>query len=269
MKRWIAVGAVAGAGALALRRGLHTVPDALEPYGGDTPPLQNAPIPSGLPEPVARYLEVVVGDSLPLVNTAVFSGRMTMRIKGPALPGRWRFSHEVGTGYRHHMELTAFGRPVVTAEEWYLDGHAKLDLPTGVVEGEPRVDRAANLGMWAEYLWMPSALVDPRARWEPIDAVSARLVVPQTDGPDALVAWFDPQTGLVDRFEAERWRDAADPEPVRWVTRVHAWTRIHGIGVPAVSSVQWGDQAQPWLRLSLDEVVWNTDVAQFLRATGA
>jgi hypothetical protein len=264
MKGWIAAGAVAGAGVMALRKGLRTVPEPFEPYPG-TGVLDHAPIPSGLPEPVARYLGVVVGDTLPLMESAVLSGRMTMRIKGPALPGRWRFVHEVGTGYLHHMELMMFGRTLVTAQERYLDGHAELNLPTGRVAGEPRIDRAANLSMWGEYLWLPSALVDPRVQWQPIDAVSARLVVTQADGPDELVAWFDPQTGLLDRFEAQRWRDAADPQPMRWVTRVHAWTRIDGIGVPAVASVQWGDQEQPWLRLSLDEVVWNVDVSKQLR----
>jgi hypothetical protein len=165
------------------------------------------------------------------------------------------------------MELAVFGRRIVTAQEWYLDGHARLDLPTGVVEGEPTVDRAANLSMWGEYLWLPSALLG--GVWEPIDAVSARLVVPQADGPDALVAWFDPASGLLDRFEASRWRDVGDPEPIRWVTRVQAWTRIQGVGVPAVASVQWGDQAQPWLRLSLDDVVWNVDLGEYVRSDAA
>lgn len=148
MKGWIAAGAAVGAGALALRKGLHTVPEPFAPFRGDVPELEHAPLPAGLPEPVARYFEVVCGQQIPLLSGAVFGGRMTMRIKGPALPGRWRFGHVVGTGYRHHMELSVFGRRIVTAQEWYLDGHARLDLPTGVVEGEPTVDRAANLSMW-------------------------------------------------------------------------------------------------------------------------
>ena len=257
-----------GAGALAVRKGLHTMPLPFEEFPATTR-LEYAPIPNGLPEPVERYLRVAAGDVLPVTRTAVLGGRMSMRIKGPALPGRWRFSHVVGTGYRHYMEVGAFGRRFTTGQEWYLDGHARLDLPMGLVENEPKVDRAANLSMWGEYLWLPSALVDARARWEPIDVVSARLVVPQADGPDTLVAWFDPQTSLVERFEAMRWRDVGDPEPLRWVTRIHAWTRIGGIGVPAVTSVQWGDQSQPWLRLSLDDVVWNAEIYDYLRGSGA
>ncbi len=92
-------------------------------------------------------------------------------------------------------------------------------------------------------------------------------MVPENGGPDSLVAYFDPETGLLDRFEAMRWRDAGDAEPLRWVSRIHAWTRIDGVGVPAVSSVQWGDQDQPWLKLSLDHIAWNVDPD--LRGSGA
>ena len=67
--------------------------------------------------------------AIPLLSGAVFGGRMTMRIKGPALPGRWRFGHVVGTGYRHHMELSVFGRRIVTAQEWYLDGTRASTCP--------------------------------------------------------------------------------------------------------------------------------------------
>ncbi len=267
MKRWIAAGAAVAAGTVAVRKGLRTVPPPFGPFDRPAPELPRAPIPEGLPEPVQRYLEVVVGDTLPLQDSAVISGRMSMRL-GAALPGRFRFSHIVGRGYRHYMEVMPFGRKLMTGQEWYLDGHARLDLPMGLVENQPRVDRAANLSMWGEYVWLPGALVDPGARWEPIDAVSARLVVRQTDGPDALVAFFDPATGLLERWEALRWRSPQDAEPIRWVSRNHAWTRIGGIGVPALSSVQWGDQRQPWLKLSLDDVVWNADLAGYLEATG-
>jgi hypothetical protein len=33
--------------------------------------------------------------------------------------------------------------------------------------------------------------------------------------------------------------------------------------------VQWGDQAQPWLRLSLDDVVWNVDLDEYVRSDAA
>jgi hypothetical protein len=254
MKGWIAAGTVA-VGAVAVRQGLKALPEGFPAYPQQTPPLEYRPLPD-LPDPVRRYLEVVVGPELPVLTTAVASGRLIMRMKGVQIPGRWRFSHIVGEGYRHDMELTVFGRKVAEGHEWFVDGAAVLDLPTGRVEGEPTVDSAARLSMWGEYLWAPSALAD--ARWEPIDETRARMWVPDSDQP--LTAWFNPETQLLDRFETIRWRDAGDPEPLPWITSNLAWTRISGIGVPAVGAVQWGDMSQPWLRLSLDDVVWNVDV---------
>ena len=37
-----------------------------------------------------------------------------------------------------------FGIPAMKVNEWYLDGHSRLELPFGVVENEPKVDMAAN-----------------------------------------------------------------------------------------------------------------------------
>lgn len=253
MKGWIAAGAAVTAAAMAVRSGFTRLP---EPFPGptDRPQLQGVTPMPDLPAPVHRYLQTVAPD-LPRMTSAVITGRLTMLMQGVRIPGRWRFSHSVGLGYRHDMELTFFGRKVATGTETFIDGHARLDLPTGLVENEPRVDSASLQSLWGEYLWLPSVLAT--AQWEAVDSNAARLLVP---GVPEMTAYFDAETGLLQRFETLRWRDAADPEPLPWISRNVAWTRIQGIGVPAVSAVQWADQKQPWLRLSVDDVVWNVPV---------
>ena len=251
MKGWIAAGAAAGT-AVAARKVLTRLPQPF-PNPEPGPTFEPQPMPD-LPQPVRAYLETVAPE-LPVMRTAVLIGRFTMRVRGLTLPGRWRFTHEVGRGYRHEMDIVLAGRRVAGGDERYVDGRAVLDLPGGSASG-PKVDAAAQLSMWGEYLWLPSVLAT--ARWEAVDAVSARMHVPGSD--QSLLAWFDPQTHLLARFETLRWRDAGDPGPLPWTTGNLAWTRIAGIGVPAVSVVQWGDQKQPWLRLSLDHVAWNVPV---------
>ena len=254
MKGWVAAGAAVAVGTgVALRRAVKQLPEPFEASPRSAEPMRPQPMPE-LPDPVRRYLETVAPE-LPVMTSAVITGRLTMRLGVVAIPGRWRFTHEVGTGYRHDFELTLYGRRVATGTETFIDGHARLDLPTGLVANEPRIDSSSAQSLWGEFVWLPSVLAD--GQWEPIDAQSARLLVP---GAAPMVAWFDEQTGLLSRFETVRWRDAGDPEPLPWVTRNVAWSRVEGIGIPAVSVVQWSDQKQPWLKLSLDDVAWNVPV---------
>ena len=143
-------------------------------------PKSTVPLPTGLPVPVERYFRTVLGDLVPVVETAVVSGRGRLRFAGLTLPARFRFTHEAGRSYRHDIECTWFGLPILTVVEIYLEGHAHLGLPFGVVENDPKTDQAANLNLWGEVVWFPSILAtDPRVRWEPVDGTTARLVVPR------------------------------------------------------------------------------------------
>ena len=52
-----------------------------------------------------------------------------------------------GLGYRHYIEATIFGYPLLKVNERYLDSEARMELPVGIVENKPKVDIAANLGL--------------------------------------------------------------------------------------------------------------------------
>ena len=49
-----------------------------------------------------------------------------------------------------YIEATIFGYPVMKVNEWYLDSKARMELPVGVIENEPKIDMAANLALWGE-----------------------------------------------------------------------------------------------------------------------
>lgn len=248
--------------------GLRVQPAPFPVYTAPAAPVTTVPLPEGLPEPVERYYRVLYGDGLPAYTSAVLSGRGTVRIMGLVMPARLRFTHDPGHGYRHYIEATFYGVPVFKVNERYLDGKGRMELPFGVVENDPGVDSAANQGMWAETFAYPAYLVtDPRVRWEAVDADMAKLYVPYQDGEQEFTVEFDPQTGMVTRFTTLRFRDEK-------LGRIRWWGDFtyadDDNGDPALEklSATWEDEGTPWLVVNFEEVVFNTDVSQYIRQKG-
>lgn len=225
------------------------------------------PIPDGLPDPVDRFYRTLYGDEVPVVETAVISGRGTMRVNGITFPARFRFSHVAGEAYRHYIEVTVFGRPLITVNEWFIDGTARLELPFGVMEG-PTVDQGANLALWAEAGWMPSVwMTDPRVVWEPIDATSAAMHVPFGEGTETFTVDFDPDTGMLVRTESLRHK-GEDEAKTPWITEVVEWGVLDGAPAAMITTVTWADEGTPWTTLHTEEVILNADLTTYIGSEG-
>ena len=249
--------------------GLQVKPKPFPTYPERTPALNTVELPADLPAPVTRYYETIMGDQIPVIESAVITGRGKLRVFGLSFPSRFRFTHIAGQGYRHYIEATIFGYPVMKVNEWYLDGKARMELPVGVIENEPKIDMAANLALWAESVWLPSILVtDPRVRWEAIDDITARLVVPFGQEEDTFTVTFDPQTGLICTMEAMRYREATDEAKIPWRNEPLGWQTFHGIKIPSPAAVTWLDEGTPWSVWTIEDVVYNADVSEYIKASG-
>jgi hypothetical protein len=249
--------------------GTRIVPRAFPSHPQESEIPEELPMPPGLPAPVQRFYEILYGDSVPHIHSFILTGRGRVRFKGLTFPARLRFTHQAGKGYRHYIEAVFWGLPMMQVNEHYLDWRSRLALPFGVVENEPRVDQAANLGLWSETMLFPAVyLTTEGVRWEGMDETTARLFVPFKDEEHVFTVHFDARSGLVTRMKALRWKNAGDESRTPWEAQILEWGRLAGWQMPVLFGAQWMDEDSPWLVARIEDIVWNVDVQSYIRQEG-
>jgi len=249
--------------------GLKIKPASFPTYPSETQDVRTIPLSDGLPAPVERFYLAVYGDQIPVIESAVISGRGHLRVNGITFPARFRFTHRIGSDYRHYIETTVFAQPLMKVNEHYLDGKSRLELPFGVSEG-PKVDQGANLALWAEAVWMPSVWVtDSKVRWEARDENSAVLIVPFGEAEERIIVFFDSQTGLLRTMQSMRYKESDSPDKLLWTNDVLKWDNLDGYLIPVDTSVTWSDEGTPWAVFTVEEIIYNSNVDEYIRMTGA
>jgi len=249
--------------------GMKLKPQPFSPYPVESQDLGTFPIPANMPQPVERFYKSLYRENIPVIQSFILTGRGQLRFKAVTLPARLRFTHNAGKGYRHYIETTLWGMPIMKVNEHFINQKSRLALPFGVVENEPQIDEAANLGMWSETMMFPGVFLSTEGvRWEPINDTSAKLIVPFNDQEDQFKVFFNPESGLIDKMEAMRWKNAGDHEKVRWQAQVREWGEIKGWKMPVLFAAQWMDEKTPWLIARIEDVAWNVDVSDYITQVG-
>ncbi len=248
--RVLAGGALVAAAAAAWA-GLQVEPPPFPPVTPPSSPPETIPLPTGLPAPVQRYYRVTYGDQIPVIRSAVLSGRGKLSLFGVRFPMRFRFFHEAARNFRATFELSVFAQPIMKVNEHFVHGKFRQELPFGVEEGQPKIDHSAAIRMWAEWaLWLPAMLLrDPDVRWQPIADDMALLVVPYAGGQEHLIVRFEPSTGKVQYVEGMKYKQATDPTKTLWI-----------------NAVWFGDK--PWASFDIESIVLNAPVDTSLTAEG-
>ena len=231
--------------------GLSLRPRAFAALPQQPQPPDTVPLPAGLPAPVERFFRVTYGEQLPLIDTAAITGRGFIRMAGVAVPVRFRFIHDAGRNYRHYIEMTLFGLPVIKVNEYYVGGKERMVMPWGVDENNPKLDQGGFLGMWAEIIgWLPARLAtDPQVRWEPVDADTAWLVVPFGEEQERFLIRFDPVNGGIKYWEVMRYKGGVG-EKALWINGT------------------WFDDGRAWANFAAEQVVYNVPVEVSMAVKG-
>jgi hypothetical protein len=245
--------------------GLRITPSPFPVNTKNTLGLTTSPLPAGLPAPVERYFLKVYGDHIPVIETVVLTGRGVIRpFMNIPFSARFIMIHNAGKNYRHYFEATCFGKPIMRVNEGYLDGESFFESRMGTYYDDPNTNQGANLAVWAEGAWFPSIwITDPRVSWMPVDENTALMYVPFEHSQETFVMRFNPQTGLLDMMEAMRYKNPADKHKILWIT-----TSAKGKKGSDVALVTWLDDGRPWAELTLDSVVVNADVTQYIHQRG-
>lgn len=218
--------------------------------------------PQNLPQPVCRYMQTLFGDEIPVVDTAVISGWVQLRIAGIPLKGRFQIYHNAGRDYYHHIQITWFGIPVMSVHERFMNGEAVMALPGNHIENDAHTNAAALQGLWAESVWLPMILfTDPRVGWEAIDTNTARLIIPGAAHEEHLTVGFDPENGMLATIDTMRYQQAGNSERLRWHTRSLKWESMNAILIPVLSELRW-ENDQPWAVWHVEDVRYNVDVSE-------
>jgi hypothetical protein len=247
--------------------GLQIKPASFPTLASSQEKLETIPLPAGLPSPVAKFYRKIYGDRIPVIHSAVISGRAIIRPVGPInIPARFRFTHLAGQDYRHYIEATIFGMPMLKINESYMKSSSRQEMPWGTTENDPRANQAANLGLWAEAIWFPSIfLTDPRVRWNAVDDVTATLTVPFEVSTETFIARFDPVTHLLSYLESMRFKT---DQKVLWLNEARVWGDVGGFMVLKESAVIWMDDGKPWATFEVEEIEFNSDVSKTIGGTG-
>jgi hypothetical protein len=92
--------------------------------------------------------------------------------------------------------------------------------------------------------------------------------VPFSEEEDTFTVTFDPDTGLLRKMEAFRFKQPADEAKRGWRNEMLGWQTFHDIQIPSPASVTWLDEGSPWSVWTIEDVVLNVDVSDYIRAQG-
>lgn len=202
----------------------------------------------GLPAPVERYFEHVLGEGHAYVRAVRLRQRGEFRL-GDA-NGSWR--PLVATQYfsvcppGFVWDATIDVLPLIPARvldlyergEGILRANLFSAFPVASAGPSPEMNSGELVRYLAEAVWFPTALVPTQGvEWEPIDDRSARATLEHRDVTASLVFHFDDRDEVA-RVTTERYRQE-DNSYAPWTGYFRDYEVRNGLRIPTAAEVEW------------------------------
>jgi hypothetical protein len=199
------------------------------------------------------------------METAIAWGTARFRF-GPVWASlRWRAYYAPGYDFYRTMEITWFGRAVVSGYDAYVDRDGVLAVgpPLNIFETGPAISQSEALALWAEAPLMPAVLAGNRVQWEAVGDAAAFLRFPFAGSNETLRAAFSERTGRLQEMTGERYRRPGEKRS--WRIRYSQWRSAGGLATPVAiphrAVLHWADEPQPYGDFLLDGIVYNVDIS--------
>ena len=101
-----------------------------------------------------------------------------------------------------------------------------------------------------------------------MDDATALLVVPFEDTEERFVVRFDPANDMLSLTEVMRYKDQSSQAKTLWINESKAYGMLGGTPAAVSGAAIWQDDGKPWAVFTIEEIIFNVDVSQTIRAKG-
>jgi hypothetical protein len=224
---------------------------------------------SGLPSPVAKWLEVsgVVGKEK--ANTVCLSQKVRMKLK----PGQDTWNDATAEQYfttqnpafiwKVEMNMSPFIK--ITGRDRFANGKGEMMIKLFSIinianEKGVKIDEGTLQRYLGEIVWFPSAALSPYISWEEIDSLSAKASMNYKGTSGSGIFHFN-ENGDFIQYSTFRYKgNEAGSVKHEWLINVNDRAIINGIKIPVKMKATWklDDGDWTWLDMELTDVKYNT-----------